>query len=142
MRSSQLPPHSHSLTTPTTPYHAPPRPPHHAPPRLTTSHHTPPRPTIPHHAPPYPTTTTVILPDAVTCRNMPVTVELSGAHTRGMTVCDLREFVMEPDEPKAPSAVGVSVEVDAERMKEVFRQAVLLSGACACACAGAGNGAV
>ena len=87
-------------------------------------YHAPHAPTTPRPTTPFPT---VILPDAVTCRDMPVTVELTGTHTRGMTVCDLREFVMAPDEPRAPSGVSVSVEVDAGRMKEVFRKAVLLS---------------
>jgi len=58
-------------------------------------------------------------------RRMHVAVELSGGITRGMTVVDPREMVVEPDRAIQPPNVTVCVGVDAEAIKAVFSGAVL-----------------
>ena len=57
---------------------------------------------------------------------MHVAVELTGEHTRGMTVVDARTEVSPPDKPRAPANVDVIVQVDAEQIKRIFANAVLL----------------
>ena len=67
----------------------------------------------------------VIAPEAVSTKHMHVAVELQGRHTRGMTVVDPRDEVFPPDLPKQPPNVHVVVDVDAEALKRVYREAVL-----------------
>lgn len=64
-------------------------------------------------------------PEALTVRKLHVAVELHGGLTRGMTVCDLREFVDPPDEPQRPANAEVVMDVDAEALKELFTRHVL-----------------
>jgi len=56
-----------------------------------------------------------------------VTCELRGEATRGMTVCDLREFVDPPDLPQLPPNVDVIMDVDSAAIKRVFVETVFNS---------------
>jgi len=47
-------------------------------------------------------------------------------------VCDTRQFVMEPDAPKLPANVAVCMDVDGERIKQLYLERVLLCGPIAC----------
>ena len=62
----------------------------------------------------------IIAPSALTTRDMNVCIELQGKHTRGMTVCDPREFSIAPDLPISQANVSVCIDVDARLIKEVF----------------------
>ena len=66
-----------------------------------------------------------IMPEGAQVRQMHVAVELTGGRTRGMTVCDSREFVSPPDQPQLPSNVDVVVSVTPSVLKKVFSDAVL-----------------
>ena len=61
-----------------------------------------------------------------TTQKMHVAVELAGGHTRGMTVVDARPDVSPPDIPQLPANVDVIVQVDANQIKRIFANAVLL----------------
>ncbi len=62
---------------------------------------------------------------AVTLQAMHVAVEVVGTHTRGMTVCDQRPVVFEPDVPKQASNVDVCVDLDADAFKKLYAERVL-----------------
>ena len=66
----------------------------------------------------------VLCSKAVETKHYHVAVELEGKHTRGMTVCDVREEVFPPDQPQEAANVYVAVGVDAEALKAVYAQAV------------------
>eukprot|EP00927_Polykrikos_kofoidii_P056958 TRINITY_DN51054_c0_g1_i1.p1 TRINITY_DN51054_c0_g1~~TRINITY_DN51054_c0_g1_i1.p1 ORF type:complete len:390 (+),score=70.85 TRINITY_DN51054_c0_g1_i1:24-1172(+) len=68
-----------------------------------------------------------LLPGALKLRRVHVAVEMQGARTRGMTVCDLRSFVSPPDEPQMPANADVVVDVDAAAIKALFARCVLAS---------------
>jgi len=65
-----------------------------------------------------------VLPDALTLRRLHVSVEMKGDSTRGMTVCDLRDFTTPPDLPKRAPNVDVITDIDAAAMKELFSELV------------------
>lgn len=67
----------------------------------------------------------LVCPSVATTQDMHVAVELAGTHTRGMTVCDLREFVCEPDQPRQPSNVTVVTDVNNDAVSRLFCQRVL-----------------
>ena len=73
----------------------------------------------------------VIDPSSITTRAVHVAMELTGSHTRGMTVVDHRAVVFPPDKPKQPANVDLCVGVDASRIKAVFSRVVLRGGAVA-----------
>ena len=60
-----------------------------------------------------------------TARHLNVRMELTGGHTRGMTVVDGRGEVIPPDTPKLPPNVDVIVDVDSDALEELFRSTVL-----------------
>ncbi|GBG32986.1 Inosine-uridine preferring nucleoside hydrolase [Hondaea fermentalgiana] len=66
----------------------------------------------------------VIDPDAFVTKAHNVRVELTGQHTRGMTVVDLRQFVDPPDLPQGAANVDVVMSADIPRLKRVFQDAV------------------
>jgi pyrimidine-specific ribonucleoside hydrolase len=67
----------------------------------------------------------VLLPGAVTTRRMHVGVELTGTLTRGMTVCDQRPVVFEPDRARGPLNVDVVVAVDGAALARHYALRVL-----------------
>ena len=66
----------------------------------------------------------VLCPEALTTQQMHVTVELQGAHTRGMTVFDTRPFPSEITPHTEPN-VEVVLDVDVVALKAVFTKHVL-----------------
>ena len=68
----------------------------------------------------------VLCSEAIETKHYHVAVELEGKHTRGMTVCDVREEVFPPDQPQEAANVYVAVGVDAEALKAVYAQAVFM----------------
>merc|ERR1712166_740566 len=66
----------------------------------------------------------VLCPEALTTQQMHVTVELQGAHTRGMTVFDTRPFPSEITPHTEPN-VEVVLDVDVAALKAVFTKHVL-----------------
>jgi hypothetical protein len=67
----------------------------------------------------------LLMPNSVQTRHLHVAVELTGEHTRGMTVCDLREFVCEPDRPMREKNAHVCVDVDGPRIAALYIARVL-----------------
>jgi len=65
-----------------------------------------------------------LLPEALTVRQLNVSVELHGERTRGMTVCDIRSFADAPDEPLGKPNADVVVDVDSAKLKSFFAQCV------------------
>lgn len=68
-----------------------------------------------------------LLPSALTVKQMHVEMELQGAKTRGMTVCDMRPSGAGP-ESGAIGKVSVVTDVDAAAIKEFFKRHVLTPG--------------
>ena len=66
----------------------------------------------------------VLCGDAIQTRHLHVAVELQGTHTRGMTVCDIRQGVFPPDRPQEPPNVYVAVNVDAKALKAIYASVV------------------
>lgn len=66
----------------------------------------------------------LIAPEGFITEAHHVSVELSGKHTRGMTVVDLREFVDPPDEPKGQANVDVVKSINMDILKRVFQETV------------------
>lgn len=67
----------------------------------------------------------LIMPSALETRFLHVAVELTGEHTRGMTVCDLRGMVCEPDRPMMKKNVHVCMNVDGPRIAALYISRVL-----------------
>lgn len=67
----------------------------------------------------------LLMPSSVTTRHVHVAVECTGEHTRGMTVCDLREFVCEPDRPMMAKNAHVCVDADGGRIAALYIARVL-----------------
>ena len=65
----------------------------------------------------------LVAPEALRVRRLHVAVELAGGRTRGMTVCDGRSEVCEPDGAMLEPNVDVIVGVDAEALKRVYTYA-------------------
>lgn len=61
---------------------------------------------------------------AATVRRLHVAMELQGARTRGMTVCDLRGEVHPPDDPAETANVDVITEVSVGEIKRFFSEHV------------------
>jgi pyrimidine-specific ribonucleoside hydrolase len=61
-------------------------------------------------------------PTAATTERRHVAIELAGAHTRGMTVVDLRPRVYEPDEPQRDANVTLITHIDVDRFRAVFNR--------------------
>ena len=69
----------------------------------------------------------VLCENAAETRHLHVAVELEGKHTRGMTVCDVREGVCPPDTPQKIPNVYVAVGVDAAALKACYASVVFPS---------------
>lgn len=71
----------------------------------------------------------VIEPEGLTTEEYPVRVELAGTWTRGQTVVDRRPLITRQREsewqPPMGTTVSVALDVDAERYRQLFREAVL-----------------
>jgi len=64
----------------------------------------------------------VALPDCITTEYLHVSIELTGTHTRGMTVADKRFFIIEPDKPKMLPNVHVITAINVEKFKQFFKE--------------------
>jgi hypothetical protein len=67
----------------------------------------------------------LLLPSAIRTQKLHVAVELRGEHTRGMTVCDLRPCVFEPDRPMGMKNADVCIDVDGEELARLYIDRVL-----------------
>jgi len=71
----------------------------------------------------------VIDPDGLTTEDYPVRVELTGRWTRGQTVVDQRPLITIQREsewqPPMGTMISVAVDVDQERYRQIFREAIL-----------------
>jgi len=66
----------------------------------------------------------MMYPEVCEMRHLPVSVELTGTRTRGMTVVDLRTFADPPDEPMGQPNVHIVMEVNPLLMKQYFAEIV------------------
>lgn len=67
----------------------------------------------------------LLLPECVATKQLSVSVELRGEHTRGMTVCDLRPCVFAPDKPRGALNAAVCVDADGPALMRLYVERVL-----------------